>query len=209
MHFLLGGKVIDVLLAVDERMIRGALYALLRLEDDIKVIAEEGRAHELQSAVEFHEPDVLVLGMQRTGEEELALAERIHQGRTATRTLLLTSDWRPSAVRKALDVGVGAVLSKGSPPEQLADTIRGLAAGRRVIDAELAQSVWRASASPLTARELDVLRRAATGEDVLDIAAELHLSPGTIRNYLTNVTRKLNARTRVDAVRIAECSGWL
>ncbi|MFJ6614091.1 DNA-binding response regulator [Streptomyces sp. NPDC091289] len=200
---------IKVLLAEDVHMVRGALIALLTREKDIDVVAELGDSSKILSTARLHRPDVAVIDIDMPGESDLSTVEKVHSELPKTRALILTNHWRPATVRRALNMGVGGFLLKGSPPENLVSAVRELAAGRRVIDADLAVSAWQAPTPPLTDREMEVLRLAAGGEGVTDIAARLHLSPGTIRNYLTTVATKLNARTRVDAVRIALNAGWL
>lgn len=200
---------IRVLLAEGVFMVRGAFIALLAREDDIDVVADLGDSNEVLPAARLHRPDVAVIDIDMPGQDDLSIIDKLHHELPETRALILTHHWRPGTVRRALNMEVGGFLLKDSPPEKLVSAIRDLAAGHRVIDAELAVSAWQAPAPPLTERELEVLRLAAAGEDVPDIAARLHLSPGTVRNYLTTVAAKLNARTRVDAVRIAVDAGWL
>ncbi|MGW6983379.1 response regulator transcription factor [Streptomyces sp. NPDC054932] len=198
-----------VLLAEDVYMVRGAFLALFAREADIDVVADLGDSREILPAARLHRPDVAVIDIDMPGQDDLSVVQEIHDELPGTRTLLLTNNWRPTIVRRALDMRVDGFLLKCSPPEKLVSTVRDLAAGHRVIDADLAVSAWHAPIPPLTERQLEVLRLAAAGEGVSDIAARLNLSPGTIRNYLTSVTTKLNARTRMDAVRIAADAGWL
>ncbi|MFG2652908.1 DNA-binding response regulator [Streptomyces sp. NPDC048436] len=205
----LEGKVIRVLLAEEREMVRGAFLVLLAQESDIDVVANLGYSNGILSAARLHRPEVAVIGMDMPSADDLSIVQKIHDEIPETRTLILTNRGHPGAVRQALKIGVGGFLHKDSPPEKLVSTIRDLAAGHRVIDADLAVSAWQTPPPPLTERELEVLRLVATGSAVPDIAAQLHLSPGTIRNYLTTAESKLNARTRVDAVRIAVDAGWL
>ncbi|MFI7015955.1 DNA-binding response regulator [Streptomyces sp. NPDC050164] len=200
---------IKVLLAEELHMVRGAFIALLTRENDIDVVAELGDGSKILPMARLHRPDVAVIDIDMPGQDDLSTIEKVHAELPKTRALILTNHWRPTTVRRALNMGVGGFLLKDSPPENLVSAVRELSAGRRVIDADLAVSAWKAPTPPLTDREMEVLRLAAGGEGVADIAARLHLSPGTIRNYLTTVATKLNARTRVDAVRIAVDAGWL
>ncbi|MGW5674987.1 response regulator transcription factor [Streptomyces sp. NPDC003860] len=200
---------IKVLLAQDGRMVRGAFIALLAQEKDIVVVAELAVGRELVQAARRFEPDVAVIDIDTPVHDDLSAIQQIHEELPKTRTLILTSTWRPTIVRRALDIQVGGFLVKESPPEKLVSTIRELAAGLRVIDFDLAVSAWQSPPPPLTERQLEILRLAAAGDGVPEIAARLHLSPGTVRNYLSSVTTKLNARTRMDAVRIAADAGWL
>ncbi|MFE5889262.1 response regulator transcription factor [Streptomyces sp. NPDC002285] len=200
---------IKVLLAEEVHMVRGAFIALLTRENDIDVVAELGDGSKILPMARLHRPDVAVIDIDMPGQDDLMTIEQVHAELPKTQALILTHRWRPATVRRALNMGVGGFLLKDSPPENLVSAVRELADGRRVIDADLAVSAWKAPAPPLTDREMEVLRLAAEGEGVTEIAARLHLSPGTIRNYLTTVATKLNARTRVDAVRIAVDAGWL
>ncbi|MFI6490867.1 DNA-binding response regulator [Streptomyces sp. NPDC050564] len=200
---------INVLLAEEREMIRGAFLALLAQESDIKTVADPGRSKDILPASRLHRPDVAVIDMDMLILDGLPLIQTIHDELPETRTLILANRGRPGMVRQALNIGVAGFLHKDSPPDKLVSAIRDLAAGRRVIDADIAMSAWQTPVPPLTERELEVLRFVATGEAVPAIAARLNLSPGTVRNYLTTVESKLNARTRVDAVRIATDAGWL
>ncbi|QFZ21154.1 response regulator transcription factor [Saccharothrix syringae] len=200
---------IRVLLAEDVRMVRGALVALLNMEPDMEVVASVENGDEIIPAVERNEPDVAVLDIDLPGMDGLSAAVRIHEVAPATRTLMLTSLGRPGTLRRALSARVNGFILKDAPINELADAIRGVSVGRRVIDSQLALSAWDSDECPLTPRELEVLRLAADGADAMEIAGTLYLSVGTIRNYLTTVTVKLEARNRVDAVRIARKAGWL
>ncbi|MFF6994331.1 DNA-binding response regulator [Streptomyces sp. NPDC008313] len=197
------------MLAEEREMTRGAFLALLAQESDIKTVADLGRSKDILPAIRLHRPDAAVIDMDMLTPDGLSLIQTVFDELPETRTLILTNHGRPGVVRQALNIGVSGFLHKDSPPEKLVSAIRDLAAGRRVIDADLAMSAWQTPLPPLTERELEVLRLIATGEAVPAIATRLHLSPGTVRNYLTTVESKLHARTRVDAVRIATDAGWL
>jgi two-component system response regulator DesR len=199
---------IRVLLAEDVQMVRGALVALLNLEPDIAVVASVATGDEIVPAVAESQPDVAVLDIDLPGMDGLSAATVIHDTAPGTRTLILTSLGRPGTLRRALNARVNGFILKDAPINELADAIRGVSIGRRVIDSQLALSAWDTDECPLTPRELEVLRLASDGADAMEIATTLFLSVGTIRNYLTAVTAKLDARNRVDAVRIARKAGW-
>lgn len=200
---------IKVLVAEDMHMVRGALVALLDLEHDIEVVAQVASGNEILPAVSAKGPDVAIIDIDLPGMDGLTAAAELHESAHACRTLILTSLGRPGAVRRALDARVNGFMLKDAPAEKLANAVRQIAAGRRVIDSELALTAWEHADCPLTKREIEILRLASLGGDVTEIAANLFLSPGTVRNYLTSAVTKLNARNRVDAIRIAKESGWL
>lgn len=200
---------IRVLLAEDMHMVRGALIALLNLEPDIEVVAEVSTGDKIVPGVHQHEPDVCVIDIDLPILDGLTAATRIRETMPHVRTLMLTSLGRPGTLRKALAARVDGFLLKDAPPTELADAIRRVAAGERVVDSQLALAAWDRGECPLTDRELEVLRLAANGADAPDIATTLSLSAGTVRNYLTTIMTKLNGRNKVDAIRIAEEAGWI
>lgn len=200
---------IRVLLAEDMHMVRGALVALLDLEADIEVVADLATGDEILPAVFRLQPDVAIIDIDLPGKDGLTAAIEIHASVPSCRTLILTSLSRPGTVRRALDARVNGFMLKDAPAERLANAVRQVSVGRRVVDSELALTAWDTEECPLAAREIDILRLAADGQDAKDIAANLFLSVGTVRNYLTSAVTKLNARTRVDAIRIAKEAGWL
>ncbi|MBB4933291.1 two-component system response regulator DesR [Lipingzhangella halophila] len=200
---------IRVVVAEDMHMVRGALVSLLGLEGDIAVVAELASGDGILPAVREHKPDVAVLDIDLPGTDGLTAAAQVAEQAPQTRTLILTALGRPANLRRALAAKAGGFLLKDAPPEELAEGIRGVHAGRRVVDGQLALEALDSQESPLTARELDVLRLMAEGADAAEVAKRLFLTTGTVRNYLTSVTTKLNARNRVDAVRIAREEGWL
>ncbi|MEU7480427.1 response regulator transcription factor [Lentzea sp. NPDC042327] len=200
---------IRVLLAEDMHMVRGALIALLNLEPDIEVVAEVSSGDKIVPAVRQHGPDVCVIDIDLPILDGLSAAATIRESMPQVRTLMLTSLGRPGTLRRALAARVDGFLLKDAPPGELADAIRRVAAGERVVDSQLALAAWDRGECPLTDRELEVLRLAANGADAPDIATALSLSVGTVRNYLTTTMTKLNARNRVDAIRIADDAGWL
>ncbi|MER8070305.1 response regulator transcription factor [Streptomyces sp. NPDC094034] len=200
---------IRILLAEDMNMVRGALVALLNLESDLKVVCELERGDLILPAALEHRPDVAIIDIDLPGIDGLTAAARLRESLPECRTLILTSLGRPGTLRRALSAHVSGYLLKDAPPQELATAVRRVVAGHRVIDAQLALSAWDGAESPLTERETEVLRRAAEGSEAQEIARELHLSPGTVRNYLTTIVAKLNARNRVDAIRIAQEADWL
>jgi two-component system response regulator DesR len=201
--------VIRILLAEDMHMVRGALVALLNLEPDLEVVAEVKRGDEIVSAALEHRPDVAIIDIDLPGVDGLTAAMHLRERLPQCRSLILTSLGRPGTLRRALSAQVSGYLLKDAPPKELAVAVRRVAAGHRAIDPQLALAAWGGAESPLTERETEVLRLAAGGAEAPDIAGLLHLSTGTVRNYLTTVVTKLNARNRVDAIRIARESGWL
>ncbi|SFW72425.1 response regulator transcription factor [Amycolatopsis australiensis] len=200
---------IRVLLAEDMHMVRGALAALLNLESDIEVVAQVASGADILPTATACRPDVAIIDIDLPEKDGLTAAGELHEHLPGCRTLILTSLGRPGTVRRALDAKVNGFLLKDAPSDKLANALRSVAIGRRVIDSELALSAWETGDCPLTPREIEILRLAARGRTVADIAAELFLSAGTVRNYLAAVVTKLNARNRVDAIRIATDSDWL
>ncbi|HEX7301698.1 response regulator transcription factor [Lentzea sp.] len=200
---------IRVLLAEDMHMVRGALIALLNLEPDIEVVAEVSSGDKIVPTARQHKPDVCVIDIDLPILDGLSAATTIRETMPQVRTLMLTSLGRPGTLRRALAARVDGFLLKDAPPSELADAIRRVHAGERVVDSQLALAAWDRGECPLTDRELEVLRLAANGADAPDIAVALSLSVGTVRNYMTTIMTKLNGRNRVDTIRIAEEAGWL
>jgi two-component system, NarL family, response regulator DesR len=201
--------VIRVLIAEDQAMVRGAIASLLTLEEDIEVVAEVGRGDDALERARTLLPNVALLDIEMPGLDGLAVAAELARELPETRTLILTTFGRPGYLRQAIESGVGGFMLKDAPADQLADAIREVNAGRRVIDPGLAAAAIADGVSPLTEREHDVLAAAATHATAAEIAARLYLSEGTVRNYLSAAIRKLGARNRADALRIAEEKGWL
>jgi two-component system, NarL family, response regulator DesR len=200
---------IRVLIAEDEHLIRGALVALLELERTIEVVAQVAAGDEILPAAMGVRPDVAVIDIDLPGLDGLTAAGQLHEQLPECRTVILTSVAQPGILRRALTAKVGGFLVKNAPATELADAIRKVAAGLRVIDQQLALEAWDTRQCPLTARELEVLRLCAEGQRVIDIAAGLLLTHGTVRNYLTSAAAKLHARNRVEAIRIASAAGWM
>ncbi|MDA3646982.1 response regulator transcription factor [Saccharopolyspora indica] len=200
---------IRVLLAEDVHMVRGALVALLNLEPDIEVVVDVASGDEILPMAKEHSPDVAVIDIDLPGQDGLTAATELHEQLPTCRTLILTSLGRPGTVRRALAARVNGFMLKDAPSAKLANAIRNVASGRRVVDGELALSAWDGAECPLTNREVTILRLTSDGNDPTEIAAQLYLSTGTVRNYLTSAVSKLNARNRVDAIRIATEAGWI
>ena len=201
--------VIRVLVAEDQSMVRGALRALLELEQDIAVVAEVGRGDEVLAAAREHTPDVALLDIEMPGQDGIEAARELAAELPAVRAVVLTTFGRPGFLRRAMEVGAAGFLVKDAPVAELAKAIRAVVAGERVIDRDLAAAALAIGATPLSAREADVLREAADGATVADIARRLFLSEGTVRNYLSSAIGKTGARTRVEAARVAAEKGWL
>lgn len=199
---------IRVVVAEDQAMVLGALATLLELETDIEVVGRARDGEEAWALVKQQAPDVLLSDIEMPKLTGLELAQRVTEARLATRVLIVTTFGRPGYLRRALDAGVRGYLLKDQPSEQLADAVRTVAAGGRVVAPELAGSAWDA-VDPLTERERAVLRLAEQGMSNKEIADALALSPGTVRNYLHEAAQKIGADNRVEATRIARANGWL
>jgi two-component system, NarL family, response regulator DesR len=201
--------VIKVLLADDQHLVRGALAALLTLEGDIEVVAEVGRGDELVQAARESSAEVALVDVEMPGLDGLAATAALHAAVPSCRVLILTTFGRPGYLRRAMEAGALGFMVKDAPPEQLADAIRRVASGERVVDPVLAAESLAGGANPLTGREQDVLAAARSGATVADIARQLYLSEGTVRNYLSSAIAKTGTRNRVEAVIHAEQHGWL
>ncbi len=200
---------IRVLIAEDMHMIRGALVALLSLEDDMEVVAELERGDQIVQAAHKTRPDVAILDIDLPGLDGLSAAEQLFMQIPECRTLVLTGLSQPGNLLRALKLHVRGFLLKDAPAERLADTVRRVARGERVIDPELIAAALETGSTPLTGRETDVLRAAESGNSTQQIASRLSLSPATVRNYLSNAISKVGGRNRIDAIRIAHDAGWL
>jgi two-component system response regulator DesR len=201
--------VIRVLIAEDMHLIRGALVALLSFEPDLEVVAELERGDLIVPTALALRPDVAVLDIDLPGMDGLTAADQLHDALPQCRILVLTGLSQPGHLLRALKAHVRGFIVKDAPAESLAEGIRRVAAGLRVIDPDLVAAALDTGASPLTGRESDVLRAAGDGSTTQDIAARLALSPATVRNYLSNAITKTGARNRLDAIRIARDAGWL
>jgi two-component system, NarL family, response regulator DesR len=201
--------VIRVLLAEDQAMVRGALASLLGLEEDIEVVAEVGRGDEVLGAARTATPDVALLDIGLPGADGLTVAEQLREALPGVRVVMLTTFNRPGYLRRAMEAGAAGFLLKDAPAAELAGAIRAAHAGQRVVDPGLAAAALSQGENPLTARELEVLAAARSHGTVAELAAALYLSPGTTRNHLSAIMRKLDAGSRIEAIRVAEERGWL
>ena len=201
--------VIRILLADDQHLVRGALAALLSLEEDLEVVGEVGRGDEVLQRVRELRPDVVLLDVEMPGLDGLAAASVLTTEAPDTGVLIVTTFGRPGFLRRAMESGALGFVVKDAPAEQLADAVRRVARGERVVDPALAAQTLAEGISPLTGRERDVLTAARDGATVADIAAKLVLSEGTVRNYLSSAISKTGARNRVEALRLADERGWL
>ncbi|GAA3085354.1 response regulator transcription factor [Streptosporangium carneum] len=200
---------IGILVAEHQPMVRRGLVASLECEPDLKVVAEIGDGGAVVPAVLEHEPETAVLDLELPGVDGFALALALHERAPRCRILLLSRHPKPGHVRRAFAVHALGLMSLDVSPEQLAGGVRRVAAGHRAVDAELAVAALEVAENPLTRREMDVLRLAALGARSSEIADQLFLSVGTVRNHLSRIMCKTQARSRLDAVRIASDSGWL
>jgi two-component system response regulator DesR len=200
---------IRILLAEDQGMVRGALAALLAFEPDLEVVAQVSSGDGVLAAAEGAQPDVALLDIEMPGIDGIEAAARLHRALPDCRILILTTFGRPAYLRRAMAAGASGFLVKDAPAERLANAIRRAAAGERIVDPELAAAALQDAESPLTARERDVLEAGARGSPVSEIALRLHLSEGTVRNYLSTAIGKTGARNRTEAWRIARDRGWL
>ena len=203
------GTSIRVLLAEDQTMLRGALAALLDLEPDITVIAQAANGHEALKLARDLAPDVIVTDIEMPLKTGLELAADLNLAESRARVIILTTFARPGYLRRALDAGAHGYLLKERPASELAEAIRRVHSGLRAIDPALAAEAWTADPDPLSERERQILQRAGEGRSSAEIAADLRLSEGTVRNYLSEAIAKLGATNRTDAARIARTRGWL
>ncbi|GAA4167426.1 response regulator transcription factor [Gryllotalpicola koreensis] len=202
-------EAIRLLLADDQALVRGALAALLELEPDLEVVAQVGRGDEVLVAAREAQAQVALLDVEMPGLDGLAVAAQLRAELPACRSLIVTTFGRPGYLRRAMEAGASGFVVKDTPAERLADAVRRVAAGLRVVDPALAAESLASGASPLTQRETEVLRVAARGGSVDEIARELRLSPGTVRNHLSAAIGKTGARNRADAAQAAAAQGWL
>ena len=199
---------IRVLLAEDQAMVRGALSALLNLESDIEVLGSAADGEAAWRELQRLKPDVLVTDIEMPGLTGLELAQRIQRQQLPMKVIIVTTFARPGFLRRALDAGVSGYLLKDAPAENLAEALRAVHRGGRSIDPQLALEAW-SGADPLNDRERQVLRLAGEGQSAGDIATQLHLSHGTVRNYLSEAIGKLGVANRIEAYRMARQKGWL
>jgi two-component system response regulator DesR len=199
---------IRVVIAEDQRMVLGALAALLSLEDDIEVVAQAIDGTAALAVVRKYQPDVLITDVEMPGMSGLDVAQSL-QGQTKARVIVLTNFARAGYLRRALEAGVSGYVLKAQPANDLADAVRRVHRGLRVIDPQLAAESWSVDADPLTSRQREILRLATEGVSTADVAAQLGIAAGTVRNYLSEAILKLGAANRIDAARIARDKGWL
>jgi two-component system response regulator DesR len=200
---------IRIMIAEDQAMVRQALVALLGLEPDIEVVAQAATGDEAIAMVRKHQPDVAVLDIEMPGGTGIEVARQLHQDGFCGQVVIVTTFGRPGYLRAAMTAGASGFLLKDAPAAELAEAIRRVAKGERVVDPALAAAALAEGDSPLTSRETDVLTAAAGHDAISEIAGRLHLSPGTVRNHLSAAMQKLGARNRAEAVQIAQRKGWL
>lgn len=200
---------IRVLIAEDQAMVRGALASLLELEGDLTVVSQVARGDEVVPAARDAAPDVALLDIEMPGGDGLTAAGRLTDALPGVRVVILTTFGRPGYLRRAMESGASGFVLKDAPATELATAIRRVMAGERVLDPALAAAALAEGESPLTPRETEVLGAARGGAPVADLAGRLHLSAGTVRNYLSSAMQKLGAHSRAEAVRVAEDKGWL
>lgn len=198
-----------MLLADDQALVRGALSALLGLEDDLEVVAEVGSGDAVVPAAREHAPDVALLDVEMPGMDGIAATAALREALPGVKVLIVTTFGRPGFLRRALRAGASGFVVKDTPAAQLADAVRRVHAGLRVVDPALATDSLVAGESPLTTRETEVLREARDGASVATIAKRLFLSQGTVRNHLSAAIGKTGAANRSEAALIAESNGWL
>lgn len=198
-----------VLIAEDQAMVRGALVALLSLEEDIEIVADVSRGDEALVAAREHNPDAALLDIEMPGLDGLEVAAQLHDELPAVKVLILTTFGRPGYLRRAMEGKVAGFLVKDAPATELAVAIRRAIAGQRVVDPVLAANALSIGDNPLTDREREVLQEAGAGASIAEIARALYLSEGTVRNYLSSAIQKLDVRNSKEAVRVAEQQGWL
>jgi two-component system response regulator DesR len=200
---------IRVLIAEDQAMVRGALAALLALEEDIEIVAQASRGDEVIPAALDALPDVALLDIEMPGGDGLSAAGELRERLPSCRVIILTTFGRAGYLRRAMESGAVGFLLKDAPASELATAIRRAMSGERVVDPGLAAVALSEGESPLTEREREVLAASANGATITDVARKLYLSEGTVRNYLSTAIKKLGARNRVEAARLAERKGWL
>jgi two-component system response regulator DesR len=200
---------IRVLLAEDQALVRGAIAALLRLETDLDVVAEVARGDEVVARALATRPDVALLDIEMPGLDGLSVAAQLRTALPTCRVIVVTTFGRPGYLRRAMEAGAAGFLLKDAPASQLADAIRGVAAGRRVVDPSLALDALSEGTNPLSPREREVLTASLDLATIAEIADRLSLSEGTVRNHLSAAIQKTGSRNRAEAARVAEDKGWL
>jgi two-component system response regulator DesR len=200
---------IRVLIAEDQAMVRGALKALLAMEDDIQIVGEADRADRVVDLAKQTRPDLALLDIEMPGGDGITAAAELRKELPSCKVLIVTTFGRPGFLRRAMEAGASGFMLKDAPSHELALAIRRTMAGERVMDPGLAATALSAGASPLSERERDVLKAGKGGASIADIAKSLFLSEGTVRNYLSSAIQKLEVSNRTEAARMAEEQGWL
>ncbi|QIM21261.1 response regulator transcription factor [Phycicoccus sp. HDW14] len=200
---------IRVVLADDQALVRGGLAALLDLEPDLEVVGQAEDGDSVLRLVAETEPDVVLMDVEMPGTDGIEATARVREQHPGVRVLVVTTFGRPGYLRRAMQAGASGFVVKDTPAHALADAVRRVHAGLRVVDAALAADSLVLGDSPLTPRETEVLRAAESGATVAQLARTLHLSEGTVRNHLSAAIGKTTARNRADAVRVARDAGWL
>jgi two-component system response regulator DesR len=200
---------IRILLAEDQAMVRGALTALLQLEEDLEVVAEVSQGDQVLPVAVKTKPDIALLDIEMPGIDGLSAAQALHNSLPSCRIVILTTFGRSGYLRRAMESGAVGFLLKDAPADQLAVAIRRVMAGERVVDPELALSALSDGDNPLTGRERDVLKASLDGASIADIAAQLYISEGTVRNHISTSIQKLNVHNRIEAAHLARERGWL
>jgi two-component system, NarL family, response regulator DesR len=200
---------IRVMIAEDQAMVRGALRALLAMEDDIEIVGEAERGDMVLDAARRSQPDIALLDIEMPGSDGISAAAELRRALPQTKVLILTTFGRPGFLRRAMESGASGFMLKDAPAHELAKAIRRTMQGERVVDPGLAAAALSAGVSPLSDRERDVLQAGRNGASIAEIAKSLFLSEGTVRNYLSSAIQKLNVSNRTEAARVAEEQGWL
>ena len=200
---------IRVLVADDQALVRGAIVTLLDLESDLSVVAEAGRGDEVLDLLSAHDVDVALVDVEMPGLDGIEVCRAMTAAGLATRALVVTTFGRPGFVRRALEAGAAGFVVKDTPASELADAVRRVHAGERVVDGALAAESLIEGANPLTSREQDVLRAALGGAPIALVARSVHLSEGTVRNHLSSAMAKTHTSTRAEAANHARDRGWL
>jgi two-component system, NarL family, response regulator DesR len=200
---------VRVLLAEDQAMVRGAIAALLALEEDIEIVAEASRGDEVVASALESGPDVALLDVEMPGGDGLDAAAALREKLPSCRVIILTTFGRAGYLKRAMENGASGFLLKDAPSSELAKAIHSVMRGERVVDPDLAALALSAGDNPLTEREREVLAASEGGATIEDVAARLYLSEGTVRNYLSTAIKKLGTRNRIEAARLAEKRGWL
>jgi two-component system response regulator DesR len=200
---------VRVLLAEDQAMVRGAIAALLALEEDIEIVAEASRGDEVVALALESGPEVALLDVEMPGGDGLDAAAALREKLPSCRVIILTTFGRAGYLKRAMENGAAGFLLKDAPSSELAKAIHRVMRGERVVDPDLAAQALSAGDNPLTEREREVLAASEGGATIEDVAARLYLSEGTVRNYLSSAIKKLETRNRVEAARLAQRRGWL